>query len=71
MKVRYDREADVLYIEFKDTTVTTERIDQDIAFDYDEKGEIAGIEILSASKRFSFKHIPPEIILEDVVPAKL
>ena len=31
MKVKYDLEADALYIEIKDTTVTTKRLDQDIA----------------------------------------
>lgn len=68
MKVKYDKEADALYIEFKDVQVISQRIDKDIAFDYDEKGELAGIEVLSASKRFSFKHIPPEITLENLIP---
>lgn len=67
MKVKYDKEADVLYIEFKDTSVTTKRLDQDIAIDYDAEGEIAGIEVLSASKRLTSKEIPPRIILENVV----
>jgi len=67
MKVRYDQEADVLYIEFKDTTVTTKRLDQDIAVDYDADGEIAGIEVLSASKHLKPKEMPPRIILENVV----
>ena len=51
MKVRYDSEADALYIEIKATTVTTQRLDQDIAVDYDAEGHIAGIEILSAKER--------------------
>ena len=51
MKVRYDPEADALYIEFKATTVTTKRLDQNIALDYDAEGQIAGIEILSARER--------------------
>lgn len=67
MKVKYDEKADVLYIEFKDTTVTTKRLDQDIAIDYDAKGEIAGIEVLSASKRFKPKEKPPRITLENVI----
>ena len=49
MKIRYDEQGDVLYIEFKDCTVTTRRIDEDIAIDYDAEGHIAGIEVLSAS----------------------
>lgn len=67
MKVKYDKEADVLYIEFKDTTVVTKRLDQDIAVDYDASGEIAGIEVLSASKRLLSKETPPRIILENVI----
>lgn len=67
MKVRYDKEADVLYIEIKDTTVTTKRLDQDIAVDYDASGEIAGIEVLSASKRLATKEELPRIALENVI----
>ncbi len=51
MKVKYDSEADALYIELEATTVTTKRLDQDIAVDYDAEGHIAGIEILSAKER--------------------
>jgi uncharacterized protein YuzE len=51
MKVKYDSEADALYIEIKATSVTTKRLDQDIAVDYDAEGHIAGIEILSAGER--------------------
>ena len=51
MKVKYDPKADALYIELKATTVTTKRLDQNIAVDYDAEGRIAGIEILSASDR--------------------
>ena len=50
MKIKYDSLADVLYIEFKDCTVTTQRISEDVAIDYDTDGRVAGIEILSASK---------------------
>jgi len=50
MKIKYDSLGDVLYIEFKDCTVTTQRITEDVAVDYDADGHIAGIEILSASE---------------------
>jgi len=68
MKIRYDKEADVLYIEFRDTTVTTRRLDDDIAIDYDEKGDIAGIEVLSASRRLMSQETPPRVILENLLP---
>ena len=50
MKIKYDSLGDVLYIEFKDCTVTTQRISEDVAIDYDIDGQVAGIEILSASE---------------------
>lgn len=66
MKIKYDPEGDVLYVEFKDTTVTTKRLDQDIAIDYDEHGEIAGIEVLSASRRLFPNRKKPTVILENI-----
>jgi uncharacterized protein YuzE len=50
MKIKYDALGDVLYMEFKNCTVTTKRLDEDIAIDYDADGHVAGIEILSASE---------------------
>jgi len=50
MNIKYDSLGDVLYIEFKDCTVTTQRISEDVAIDYDADGQVAGIEILSASE---------------------
>jgi uncharacterized protein YuzE len=51
MKIAYDREVDAISIIFRETTVTTEEIDEGIFFDYDREGHLAGIEILDASKR--------------------
>ena len=46
MKVRYDPEADILYILVKEGKVKdTEEIDKDLFVEYDENGNIAGIEI--------------------------
>jgi len=53
MKIKYDSLGDVLYIEFKDCTVVTQRSSEDVAIDYDADGQVAGIEILSASE-FAF-----------------
>lgn len=50
MKIKYDPTGDVLYVEFRDTTVTTKRLTDDIAIDYDSDGHVAGVEILSAKK---------------------
>ena len=67
MKIRYEKEGDVLYIEFKNTTVTTKRLDHDIAIDYDSNGTIAGIEVLSASNRLFAD--TPSVILENIKAA--
>ena len=66
MKVRYDPEADALYIELKAATVTTKRLDQDIAVDYDSEGHVAGIEILSAKDRVFGKGQRRLVHLENV-----
>lgn len=52
MKITYDREADALYISFRSTKaeLLTKHVTDDIAFDYDEKDRLAGIEILDASR---------------------
>ena len=51
VKITYDREVDALYIRLKQTTVTTDLIAEGIALDYDEGGQIAGVEFLDARKR--------------------
>lgn len=52
MNVRYDPEADILYILIKEGEVSdSDEIDEDIWIEYDEKGEIAGIEIWNAGEK--------------------
>jgi len=66
MKITYDPEVDVLYIRFRETTVTTQHLAEGIAADYDAEGRLAGIEILDAVKRLGDKDIFKQIILEDI-----
>ena len=66
MKITYDREVDVLYIRFKETTVTTKHLAEGIAADYDSSGLLAGIEILDAMKRLGDPLIFKQVILEDI-----
>jgi uncharacterized protein YuzE len=52
MKVKYDREVDILYIRLNDSQI--EESDEDrpgMVIDYDANGLIVGIEIMNASKR--------------------
>jgi len=52
MKVKYDKEVDVLYIIFSDEKVKESDEDKPgIILDYDKRGAIVGIEILNASKK--------------------
>jgi uncharacterized protein YuzE len=54
MRVKYDKEVDVLYLTFSDQKVAES--DQDkpgIIIDYDQQGAVVGIEILDASKKMA------------------
>lgn len=54
MKVKYDREVDILYIKLNDAPI--EESDEDrpgMVIDYDTDGLIVGIEIMNASKRMT------------------
>lgn len=55
MKVTYDRETDVLYIQFKTEQVTESDEDKsgEMIVDYAENGSIIGIEVLNASEKLS------------------
>ena len=52
MKVKYDKEVDVLYIVFSENKIKeSDEEKPGIILDYDKKGSIVGIEILDASKK--------------------
>jgi uncharacterized protein YuzE len=70
MKITYDREVDALYIQFKETTVTTQHLAEGIAADYDAQGRLTGLEILDATKRLDDPSILGQVILEDVSIAR-
>jgi len=51
MKVKYDKEADVLYIQLSESAVAeSDEERKGIILDYASDGKIVGIEILNASK---------------------
>lgn len=51
MKLEYDPAADSLYVRLNDQTIIeSEQIKPGIILDYDEAGNVVGIEVLSASK---------------------
>ncbi|WP_340103693.1 DUF2283 domain-containing protein [Rhodohalobacter sp. 8-1] len=53
MTIKYDKEADAMYLKFSDAEVAESDEDKPgiIIIDYDKKGKIAGIELLDASQK--------------------
>jgi uncharacterized protein YuzE len=52
LKLKYDRASDALYIKLKEGRVAdSEEITPGVIVDYDEHGEVIGIEILQFSKK--------------------
>lgn len=64
MKVNYDPEEDILYIVVKEGPVfDSEEIDEDIRLEYDEGGDVAGLEIMNARRNLA-KTLAQEIAKE-------
>ena len=54
MKIKYDKEVDALYINLSNEKIAeSDEQKPGIIFDYDEKGNIVGIEILNASQKIN------------------
>lgn len=54
MKIRYDKETDILYIRFSDAPVAESDEDKKgIILDYDAEANVVGIELLEASKKLT------------------
>jgi uncharacterized protein YuzE len=52
MKIKYDKEADVLYIRFNSDPISeSDQEKPGIIIDYNENGQIVGIEVLKASSK--------------------
>jgi uncharacterized protein YuzE len=51
MKVKYDKQTDILYIRLSDIAIDGSDEDKDgIILDYSANGQLVGIEVLNASK---------------------
>jgi uncharacterized protein YuzE len=54
VKVKYDPHVDVLRIRFASTPIEeSEQVEPGIIVDYDEQGNVVGVEILDASERIN------------------
>ena len=54
MKIEYSKDADALYVYFREMDVAkTREIEEGVLVDLDDKGHLIGIEILDVSKRLT------------------
>ncbi|MCF6159164.1 MAG: DUF2283 domain-containing protein [wastewater metagenome] len=58
MKIEYSKEADAIYVYFIEEFVAKSReIEDGVVIDFDEKGQLIGIEVLDVSQRFNLSDI--------------
>lgn len=58
MKIEYDKEVDALYIRIQEKDgARTQEVSDGVNLDFDDKGRLIGLEVLSASKRYSSSDI--------------
>ena len=72
MKIRYDEEADVIYLRFRDGKIAeSDEIKEGVIVDYDSKGKPIAIEILNANEILAKRpelvvDFPPKVKFHDV-----
>ena len=68
MRIIYDANVDAVYVKFLDkkSKVITQRLTEDIAVNYGPKGDVVGIEILSAHEHLKFSGHQPTIEAENL-----
>lgn len=70
MKITYNKQTDVLYIGFQETTVTTKEFEDGLAVDYAQDGTVAGIELLDAQDHIGhLDDVLKRVVLEQVTVA--
>ena len=58
MKIEYSKDADAIYVYFKeDVVASSKEIEDGVVIDFDKKGQLIGIEVLDVSQRFSLSDI--------------
>jgi len=58
MKIEYSKEADALYVYFKEEYVAkSKEVEDGVVIDFDEKGQLIGIEVLDVTQRFTLADI--------------
>lgn len=68
MKIRYDPNADAMYIKLSDEEVKkTRKVDNNTILDYDKNGKVIGIELLFVKEQMP--HLLKEIQVENLIAA--
>ena len=58
MKITYDPEGDVLYVQLRDVTpVDSVDVEEGVTAELDDKGHIVALEVLDASKRMTAEEL--------------
>lgn len=58
MKIEYSKEADAIYVYFKEEFLAkSKEIEDGVVIDFDEKGQLIGIEVLDVCQRFNLSDI--------------
>lgn len=58
VKIEYSKTADAIYVYFKqDVVAKSKEIEDGIVVDFDENGQLIGLEVLDVSQRFSLSDI--------------
>ena len=58
MKIEYDKEVDALYIRIQEKYVArTHEVSEGVNLDFDAEGQLIGLELLDAAKRYSLSDI--------------
>lgn len=58
MKIEYSKEADAIYVYFKEEFVASSKeIEDGVVIDFDKEGQLIGIEVLDVSQRFNLSDI--------------
>jgi uncharacterized protein YuzE len=66
VRIRYDAEVDALSIVFLDAPVTTQELMPGVVAEYDARGQLAGLEILDASKQTGDARTVQQVILHGI-----
>jgi len=68
MRISYSKEADALYIRLSEKRIeSSDEVADDVILDFDEDGNVVGIEILNASKKLSISELTVSDIEKVVV----